>query len=83
MRRIWGDVRPNETDEDEPAIPLFLVVEFATAILEFTDHGRERLAQCGILAIRPVNAPLMSLGIVDAQGQTLDVKVPAVGFEFL
>src|SRR5208282_51560 len=78
-----SDVRPDKPNIDRFALPEFLVVKLALSIFELANHGLNRLAQGGILAIRPINAPLMSLGIVHAQSQTFDVTGWAIGLEFL
>ena len=53
------------------------------SILEFADHGLNGLAKSGILAVGPINAPLMGLRVIYPQGQALDMTCRAIGLEFL
>ena len=83
MGGIRGDVRPDESNIDASAFPEFLVIELAAAVLELADHRLNGLAEGGVFAVGPVDAPLAGLRIVDAQGEALDVAGRAIGFEFL
>ena len=61
MRRIRGGVRPNKPNKDSLAIQCVLGEELTASILEFADLGREDGAT---LAVGPIEAPLVGLGIV-------------------
>src|SRR5712691_3522682 len=73
------DVRYHEPNQDGSAIQCFLVVEFATSSLEFADRG---LAQSAVVAVGKIEAPLVGLWIVEAQVQTFEVPLRAIGLEF-
>src|SRR5580698_3152669 len=64
--RIWRDVRPNGPDQDGFAIERVLTEEFATAVFEFPNF---RVAERTVLAGSEGLAPLMSLRVVEKQGQ--------------
>ena|SRR5216683_4266349 len=76
--RIRRDVRYNEPNKDGSAIQCFLVVEFAASILELADRG---LAQSAVVAVGKIEAPLVGLWIVEAQVQTFEVPLLAIGLE--
>ena len=83
MRRTRVGLRPNKSNQDGFAIGArwFGVVKLAASLLEFADCGR---AHGSALAGGPIEAPLVSLGIVQAQGQPFDVAANGtVGFKFL
>ena len=72
------DVGPEVANEDRSPIQGILAVELATPILEFADVGRA--AHGTVFGVGPVEAPLMRLRIVEAQGQALNVTGGAVDF---
>src|ERR1035438_2534128 len=79
--RIRGCVRPNESNKNRFVIQCVLAEKLAVPVLELAslgcDHG-------SVLAVGPVKAPLVSLGIVQTEGQTFDVAGGrAIGFELL
>ena len=61
MGHIRGHVRPNKSNKDSFAIHCILSEELAASILEFADLG---WIQDAILAVGPIEAPLVGLGIV-------------------
>ena len=60
--RIGSVRRDHKSNQDRPAVKRFLIEEFATSILEFTDGG---LAQGPAFAIGEIQAPLVRLWIVE------------------
>src|ERR1700728_186988 len=60
--RIGSDVGPDDAHQDGSAMVRLLIVEFAAAIVEFTDGG---LGYRAVLAVRENLAPLMRFGIVE------------------
>src|SRR6266568_3566494 len=62
--RIRSDVRKAISTKDGSAMKCFLVEKLAAAILELADHG---LAHGTVVAVGPIEAPLMGLGIVQTQ----------------
>src|SRR5690348_8936778 len=78
VRFVRHSVRPYESNKNSSAFPELLIVELASSILELSNH---RLSQNGIFAVGPVDAPLMGLGIVEAESQSFDVAGWTVGFE--
>ena len=83
VRRIRGDVRPHKSNIDSSTLPEFLIVKLTASVPELADHRLNRLPQGGILAISPIDAPLMGLRIVNSQRQTLDMTGWAIGFKLL
>jgi hypothetical protein len=78
--RIRVGLRPDKSNQDGFAIRAgwFSVVELPASILEFAYRGR---TQGAALAGGPIEAPLVCMRIVQAQGQTFDVSAGrAVGF---
>src|SRR6266568_4528972 len=73
-------VRPDEPNQYRSAIECLLIEKFTASILKFADR---RLPQNIILAVGPVQTPLVRLGIVETQGQAFDVASSAIGLEFL
>jgi hypothetical protein len=71
VRRIRRGAGPNEPGIDRSAFVDLLVIEFASAVAKLSDHGIRFEDSIG--GVGPVNAPLMGLGVVKAQGQTLDM----------
>src|SRR5215469_3767122 len=65
-------VGPEEAHENAPAIKHLSVIELTSAVLEFTDQG---IFGRRVRAIRPVDAPLATMGIVEPQRQPFDVTV--------
>src|SRR5258708_30770761 len=63
MGRIRRDVRPDKSNIDGSALPEFLIVELAAAILEFADHRLNGLAQPRILAFRQIMHALCGWGV--------------------
>src|SRR4029453_5502682 len=59
--RIRSDVPKPISRENHSAIEFLLVEEFATTILEFANHW---FVDYTVAAIRPIQAPLVSFGIV-------------------
>src|ERR1700683_2755564 len=81
MGGTGSDVRPNESNKDRFVIQGVLAEKLAVPVLELAnlgcDHG-------SILAVGPVKAPLVSLGIVQTERQTFEVACTrAIGFELL
>jgi hypothetical protein len=68
-------VRPNEPDKYSLPINRILGEKLAASILEFADLGWIHDA---ILAIGPIEPPLVGLRIVHTQGQTFDVACWAI-----
>src|SRR6266852_5905391 len=75
---IRRDVRYNEPNKDGSAIQGFLIVKFAASIFELADRG---LAQGAVVAVGKIEAPLVGLWIVEAQVQTFEVPLLAIGLE--
>jgi len=71
-------VRPKKSNVDRSPLPRLLVVKLTASILELADHW---LLYKAILAVDPVDAPLVSLRIVETEGQTFDVPSLAMSFE--
>src|SRR5579862_9583917 len=61
VRCIPGGIGPNKSNVDGAALPRLLVVKLTTSILELADHG---LFYKAILAVGPIDTPLMRLRIV-------------------
>jgi hypothetical protein len=80
VRRARIRLRPDEPNEDALAVERVLSIELALPIFEFTDLGHDDDA---ILAVRPVEAPLVRLGVVRAEREALDVTARAIGLELL
>src|SRR4029453_1354993 len=59
--RIWSDVRKAISREDRSASQILLIKELASAIIEFTNH---RFVDHAVAAVRPIQTPLVSFGIV-------------------
>src|SRR5580700_9489961 len=78
--RIWGDVAPDDADQDGSAVECFLVVKFAAAIFEFADRGW--LAEDADFAVGKSEIPLMGLRIVEKESEVLEMAVGAIGFYF-
>lgn len=79
VRHIRVGVRPDKSNLDQFAVEGVLAVKLAASIFELADLGRDDGA---ILAVGPIETPLVSLWIVGAQGQTFDVTACALGLEF-
>jgi hypothetical protein len=60
---VGSNFRPDVAYKNRPAVEILLIEEFAASIVEFADGG---LAEESIFAIGPIEAPLVSLGIVEA-----------------
>ena len=75
---IGRDLGPNIAHQNDPAVEGFLVEKFATAVGKLANR---RLPERTILAVGPVETPLMGLRIVETEGQTLDVTGRAGGLE--
>src|SRR5579864_902514 len=73
-----GDLRPDESDQDDSPFDGLLIVELSLAVLEFADGG---YAENAVFAGGPIDAPLVGLGIVEPQGKALDVVGSAGGFK--
>src|SRR5207302_10689414 len=78
--RIRRDVRKDLAHEDGPPLEALLIEELAAAVPELTHRRR---AQRALLAVRPTEAPLVGLRVVEAQRQTFDVTPPSVDFDLL
>ena len=61
---------PNKSNQDGFAINRILGEELPAPIFEFADLGRIKDAD---LCVRPIQAPLVGLRIIETQGQTFDV----------
>src|SRR5579864_2708433 len=70
MRRARGRVRPDKSNQDGFAINRVLGEKLTPSILEFADLGWVKDA---ILAIGPIESPLVGLRVVQTQRQTFDV----------
>jgi hypothetical protein len=81
VTRIRGDVRPNISSPDSPAIDCVLAKELPAAILEFTHAGWS--ANNTSSAVSSVQAPLLTLGVVETQRQTFDVAGRTIRFKFI
>src|SRR6202047_1092106 len=81
VSRNRGDVRPNISSQDSPAIECVLAQELPAAILELTHAGWS--ANNASSAVSPVQAPLLTLGIVETQRQTFDVAGRTIRFKFI
>ena len=75
MRRIRGHVGPNESNKDCFAVNRILSEKLTLSILEFADLGWVKDAN---LAVGPIEAPLVGLRIVQAQGESFDVTFGAI-----
>ena len=81
MCGVRRDVRPNVSNQDRPVIQSVLAEKLAASILEFADRGWQ--AQNAGLAVCPIQAPLMSFRIVQAQGEAFDVATWTFALEFI
>src|SRR5207253_704860 len=72
-------LRYNKSNQDGPAVKRLLVVKLAAPILELADG---RLAQRARTAVGKIEAPLVGLGIIETQIQSLEVAGRAIGLEF-
>src|SRR5580698_4484530 len=70
--RFRVGVRPDKSNIDGSPFPWLLIKELAASIPELADHG---LSKDAILAVGPIDTPLVGLGIVQPEGQTLDVTL--------
>ena len=85
QRHVVGDVRPDEADEDRPAVERVLGDERPDAVLEAADDGRIEAAR--VAAVEPPDRPLVRVGVeraerdrpVRAGGQLEDVVVDVAG----
>src|SRR5215813_2749998 len=59
--RVRSDVRKTVSREDHSPVEFLLIEEFATTILEFTNH---RFVDYAVGAVGPIQTPLMSFWIV-------------------
>src|SRR5258708_36761038 len=83
MRCVRGGVRPNKPNQDGSAIGArrFCIEKLPSSVLELADRRRPHGPA---LTGSPMEAPLVGLGIVQTEGQTLDVAGSrAIGFELL
>src|SRR5580692_3208740 len=79
MGRTGSGVRPNESNKDRFVIQGVLAEKLAAPVLELANLGCD---YGSVFAVGPVKAPLVSLGIVQTEGQTFDVAATrAIGFE--
>jgi len=65
----------HESHKDGPAVQRFLVVEFASAILEFANGG---LTEGTVACVREIEAPLVRLRVIESQAQAFKVPLRAV-----
>jgi hypothetical protein len=70
MRSVRIGVSPNEADVDELAVQCVCAVELAASVLELTDLRGS--IHSTILAVRPIDAPLPTLRIIEMQSQPFD-----------
>lgn len=75
---IGRGLGPNIANQNDPAVERLLVEKFATAVGKLANR---RLPERTVLAVGPVETPLMGLRIVETEGQTLDVTGRAGGLE--
>lgn len=78
MGRIRGHARPNKSHKDAFAIKGILGVELTASVLELAYLGWNHGA---ILAVGPIEAPLVGLRIVRTQGQTFEVAGWAIDLD--
>lgn len=78
---IRRDARPNDSHQDGAAAERLLIVELASAVLEFAN--RRRHAHYARPAIGEIHAPLMGFRVVQEEAQILKVTVWPVGLHFL
>ena len=78
MRRIRGHIRPKISNQDGFSVNRVLGKKLATSILEFADLGWIHDA---VLAVGPIEAPLMGFRIVETQGETFDVAGWAIDLD--
>jgi hypothetical protein len=78
---VRGGVRPNKSNKDSFALPCVLGLKLAAPILELADLGRVHSA---VLAVGPIESPLVGLGILQTEGQTFNMaSFRAIGVELL
>src|SRR3954451_11208200 len=77
--RGGSDIGKDEAHEDGSAAKSFLVVELAASVFEVADHGATEVA---ILGVGPEDAPLLSLGIVEAKADALKMERRVGDVEF-
>src|SRR5271168_57909 len=83
VSRIRRYLRPEESHIDRSALPKFLIVKLTAGVCELAHHRQNGLPQRRILAVRPIDAPLMSLRIISAQSEAFDMSRRTIGFELL
>ena len=76
--RIRRDVHETVSNKDHSVIELFLIDKYTTAIFKLPYRG---YAQNARVAIGPIEAPLMGLGIVEPQADAFDMTCRTVGRE--
>src|SRR5579872_2012588 len=80
MRHARIGLRPDESDQNCLSVDNILRIELALSILKLANLRRIKNP---VLAVGPVQSPLMGLRIVQAQSQALDVPACTIGFELL
>src|SRR5262249_4922332 len=81
MRRVGRGPGPNVANKDSPAVQSILAIELTPAVFELADIWRQ--TERAILAICPIETPLMGLGIVQTKSQAFDVAIGTADVEFL
>src|SRR5579871_419317 len=74
-------IGPNEADVDRLVVQFVYAIKFAASILESTNLGAG--IHDAVFAVRPINAPLACLRVVEAQRQSLDVAAGTIEFDLL
>src|SRR5579862_1129304 len=81
MWSVGAGIDPNEADIDELAVQCVCAIELAPSVLKLTDLGTG--VHGAVFAVRPVDAPLVRLRVVEAQSQSLDVTAGTIEFDLL
>ena len=76
MTRIWGDVRDAESNHNGSALVCFLIVKLAAPVSEFANRG---WTEAAARRVGEIDIPLVSLGIVETEGEDFEVACRAVG----
>jgi hypothetical protein len=75
VARIRSDAGYNKSNKDGSVIECFLIEKLAASIFELADRG---LAQSAAVTVGKIEAPLVGLRIVQAQGESFDVTFGAI-----
>jgi hypothetical protein len=80
VRHARGRVGPDKPNENAFSIQHVLGVKLASSVLELADLRYDHLA---VLAVGPIQTPLVRRRIVSAQGQAFDVAGCAITLELI